>query len=310
MAGAPILVTGMHRSGTTWVGRMLCAGGEATYVSEPLNPLRPGTRLLPVRHRYTYVHPGNEAEFLPAYRDLVRLRAAPRAELAQARTPLDVVRTCYRTGQLLVGRLMHRRPLLKDPYAVFSAEWFADRLACRVVVVVRHPAAVVSSLKRLGWRAPLASLEAQAELVRDWLDPFREELRAAREHADRRRDLVWSNAVLWRMVYSSVAVYARRRRDVLVVKHEDLSRDPLGTYGRLYRELGLDVNDRARAKIWSSSRAGNPGELDVGRPHSVRLDSRANLANWRRRLSPAEVRTIRELTGSVASRWYGEADWS
>ena len=34
---APILVTGAHRSGTTWVGRMLCASGEAHYVSEPFN---------------------------------------------------------------------------------------------------------------------------------------------------------------------------------------------------------------------------------------------------------------------------------
>ncbi len=31
----PILVTGTHRSGTTWVGKMLAAGPSTAYISEP-----------------------------------------------------------------------------------------------------------------------------------------------------------------------------------------------------------------------------------------------------------------------------------
>lgn len=42
------------------------------------------------------------------------------------------------------------RPLVKDPFALFSAEWFADNFDAEVIVIVRHPAAVVSSIKRLG----------------------------------------------------------------------------------------------------------------------------------------------------------------
>jgi len=38
LSKSPILVTGMHRSGTTWVGRMLAASREAVYFHEPLNP--------------------------------------------------------------------------------------------------------------------------------------------------------------------------------------------------------------------------------------------------------------------------------
>ena len=35
----PILVTGSHRSGTTWVGKMLAADSDTAYISEPLNVL-------------------------------------------------------------------------------------------------------------------------------------------------------------------------------------------------------------------------------------------------------------------------------
>ena len=38
---SPILVTGLPRSGTSWVGKMLAASGELVYVNEPLNPQHP-----------------------------------------------------------------------------------------------------------------------------------------------------------------------------------------------------------------------------------------------------------------------------
>jgi len=41
---APIVVTGMARSGTSWVGKLLQASGELTYVNEPLNPDHPPGR--------------------------------------------------------------------------------------------------------------------------------------------------------------------------------------------------------------------------------------------------------------------------
>jgi hypothetical protein len=306
----PILVTGMHRSGTTWAGKMLCAGGEATYVSEPLNPLRPAIRRLPVKHRYTYIHRGNEFEFLTAYQELIRLQPKPLAELANISAPRDVLRLGYSVAQFFAARLKRQRVLLKDPYAIFSAEWFADRMHCDVVILVRHPAAVVSSLKRLGWRAPLASLDAQPVLVRDWLEPFREALASAREEADRRRDLIWSNSLLWTIIYSAVADYAVRRNDFFIVKHEDLAKDPKGMYAGIYRNIGLRFNERAAAAVRASSRESNPTELDPDEPHSVRLNSRANLQNWRRRLTAAEVEAVRSITGPVARHWYGDRDWS
>ena len=47
----PILVTGAHRSGTTWVGKMLSTEDGVAYISEPLNVLhRPGVFRAAVGH--------------------------------------------------------------------------------------------------------------------------------------------------------------------------------------------------------------------------------------------------------------------
>jgi hypothetical protein len=53
--------------------------------------------------------------------------------------------------------------------APLAAEWLADRLGCRVVVIVSDPAAMVASWKRLGWTTDLGELLHQPALMRDWL---------------------------------------------------------------------------------------------------------------------------------------------
>ena len=61
----PILVTGIPRSGTSWVGKMLDAGGEVVYINEPLSDHRPpgrspGVLAAPVHHRFQYISEANE----------------------------------------------------------------------------------------------------------------------------------------------------------------------------------------------------------------------------------------------------------
>ena len=68
----PILVTGTHRSGTTWVGKMLAADSRTAYISEPLNVLhRPGVLRAKVNKWYQYVCEDNENEYLPAFLEML-----------------------------------------------------------------------------------------------------------------------------------------------------------------------------------------------------------------------------------------------
>ena len=62
--------------------------------------------------------------------------------------------------------------------------------------------------------------------------------------------------------------------------------------------------------VVASSSAGNPVELAQGHVHSVKLDSRASLQNWRQRLTDEEVSRIRQLTDGVAQLYYPEETWT
>jgi hypothetical protein len=303
--GRPILVTGAHRTGTTWVGRMLAADAHTAYISEPLNVLhRPGVLRSPVARWYTCITPENEADYLPAFGELLNFRYHLLAEVRALRSARDALRMGRDLGTFVRGGLLHQRPLLKDPFAIFSIPWFMDRLDCQVLVTVRHPAAFASSLKRLNWRFDFNDLLGQPPLMKAYLAPYRAQMEAM--PAD---DLIGQAALLWTMIYRAVDGMRGAAPSIQIVRHEDLSLDPIAGFGKLYAELGLDFTPAVKAKIEGSSSSDNPGELSMQQTHSVNLDSRSNLENWKRRLSPEEIERVRGLSGEIAQRYYPEAVW-
>jgi hypothetical protein len=301
----PILVTGAHRSGTTWVGKMLAASAQVAYISEPLNVLhRPGVLRVPVKYWYTYICPDNEAVFLPALGETLEFHYHTWSEIKSLRSRKDFLRMGRDLSIFFKGKTLKLRPLLKDTFAVFSAPWFASRLNCQVVITIRHPAAFASSLKRLDWPFELEHLLEQPLLMRDWLEPFRAEIEGLQPD-----DLIGASALLWRMVYHTVDRYRKVHPEFQVVRHEDLSLDPIQGFRSLYKALDLEYTSKVQQTIQNSSSSQNPGEVSKSRVHAVKLDSRSNLQNWKRRLTPEEISRIREMTEEVACLYYPDISW-
>lgn len=301
----PILVTGTHRSGTTWIGKMLAADASTAYISEPLNVLhRPGVLRAKVKHWYQYVCEENEADYLPAFNDLLEFDYHLWDEIRSIRSRRDFLRMGRDFLIFYNGLMRGLRVLMKDPFAVFSIEWFAKRLDCEVVIAVRHPAGFVSSLKRLNWPFDFQDLLDQPLLMRDHLEPYRKQMEAAK--AD---DVIGQSALLWNLIYRSVHTSLARNPGFIAVRHEDFSRDPINRYRELYTSLGLDFTPRVEKIIRNSSSSDNPVEPSRKNVHAVKLDSRANIDNWKKRLSSDEIKRIRELTAEVSSLFYPDVEW-
>lgn len=301
----PLLVTGMARSGTSWVGRMLLASGRFGYIHEPFNLTSPpGTVRVPVPYWYTYVNSANEATVLPGLIDVLGFRYPLGRELARCRRPADVFHTAKMWRRSFQGRNL--RPLVKEPHAIFSAEWFERRLQSQVLITIRHPAAVVNSWKRLGWSFDFADLLAQPALLHGWLGPFREKMEAAMAPS---RDSIDRIALLWCIIYSVVADYRNRCPDFIVVRHEDLSRQPGLEFAALYRRLGLDYSTDAADAVAASSGKENTATTPAA-AYATTMNSAANVNSWKRRLTHEEVSRIHDITGASASRYYAESEWA
>ncbi len=301
----PILVTGTHRSGTTWVGKMLAADSGIAYISEPLNILhRPGVFHTKVKNWYQYICEENEADYLPAFRELLKFDYHLWDEIRSLRSRKDFLRM-GRDFSIFTNGWMHRqRLLLKDPFAVFSTPWFAKCLHCKVVITVRHPAAFASSLKRLNWFFDFQDLLDQPLLMRDHLESDREQMQCIPPG-----DIIGQAALLWKLIYRSVHAAHELHPDLIVVRHEDLSLDPVSGYRDLYRSLDLEFTPRVEQFILSSSSSENPAENSRKKVHGFKLDSRANVSVWKQRLAAEEIDRIRKLTEEVAPLYYSEAEW-
>jgi hypothetical protein len=303
----PILVSGMHRSGTTWVGKILSADSHLAYISEPLNVLhRPGVMRVPTRHWYTYICDDHDGELLPALRETLQFKYHPWLELKSLRSLKDAGRMFANWRTFVRGRLRSLSPLVKDPFAVFSLAWFARQFNARVVIVVRHPAAVASSLKRLGWNFNFADLLNQPLLMRDWLEPYREDMQV---QLTEQGDVIAQASLLWRMIYHVTGMLRENHPDFILVRHEDLSKDPVSGFQHLFEQLDLDYDRSVESLVLGASSSKNPSELALKDKYSIQLDSQANLENWKQRLDEGEIGRVRELTRHVASLYYADHDW-
>lgn len=301
----PILVTGTHRSGTTWIGKMLAADSGTAYISEPLNVLhRPGVLRAKVRHWYQYICEENEAEYLPAFNELIELDYHLLDEIRSIRSRRDFLRMGRDFLIFYNGLMRGQRPLFKDPFAVFSADWFAKRLNCRVVIAVRHPAAFVSSLKRLNWPFDFQDLLDQPLLMRDFLEPYRGQMESAKSD-----DVIGQSALLWKLIYRSVHTMLQRNPAFIAVRHEDLSLDPVERYRELYKSLDLDFTPRVEKTILNASSSDNPAEPSRKNIYDVKLDSRSNIETWKKRLTEDEIKRIRTITEEVSRLFYPDVEW-
>lgn len=301
----PILVTGTHRSGTTWVGKMLAADAMTAYISEPLNVLhRPGVFRVKVKNWYQYICDENGQDYLPAFQDLLEFDYYLWDEIRSLRSRKDFLRMGRDFLIFYNGLMRGQRALLKDPFAVFSTPWFAKHLNCKIVITIRHPAAFVSSLKRLNWFFDFRNLLDQPLLMRDHLERYRDEMGSIRPE-----DIIGQAALLWKMIYCSVHETQELHPDFIVIRHEDLSRDPISGYRDLYRSLDLEFTPRVEKTILNSSSSENPVELSRKKVHGFKLDSRANISVWKKRLSVEEIDRIRTMTEEISAIYYSEAEW-
>jgi hypothetical protein len=302
----PILVTGSHRSATTWVGRVLATSATPVgYIWEPFNPRhRPGTFPIRFPHYFHYLCAENGDTCARPIADMLAFRYRPAAELRSLRSARDVGRMARDWALFQRFRRHGAVPLVKDPIALFSSEWLADTFDMRVLVMIRHPASFAASIQRRGWRHRFADFLEQPLLMRDFLAPYEDRIRAA---SARQPDILDEAILLWNVLYGAVSGMQDRRPDWLYARQEDIAREPLDRFRELYAQLGLAWGEAVEQRVLQTSSASNPA--DAERVSSIRRDSAAHVTAWKRHLTAAEIERVRRATEPLARRWYGDGDW-
>jgi len=219
-----IFVTGVIRSGTTFLGKMLSLPLQVDYIHEPFHGgyTLPGRRVLLPR----YVRPGDESDEVQRYRKQVA--HLYRYDIAM-RTALHPQDAWYRkVAKHIAGsrgpfhlRLakwnpFHLASVIKDPIGKLVAGFLYRAFDTTPVIIVRHPVSLAASLERLGWWPEVREFAVQDDLVEDFFADEPDFLFRS-----------WPNRILesmahWRATYKVLLRQAARHPNWQVVTHEEL----------------------------------------------------------------------------------------
>ncbi len=306
----PILVTGSHRSGTTWIGKMLSTSPSVGYIQEPFNlehsPKFCGRCAAKIDYWYTYVNDENETDFYLPILNTLNFKYNLWAQMNVNTNFIDYALTLKEYLSFYKYRLNKAVPLLKDPLAFFSAEWLARRFGMKVVILIRHPAAFASSLKRLHWTYNFSHFLDQPMLMRDYLYPFHDEIV---KFATEPQDIIEQAILLWNIIYSTVIKYQEKHPNWIFWRYEDIAKEPLEHFQRLFNELNIEFSESVVSSIKSYSGNFNPVEVPKSSARFTQRNSKENIWNWKKRLSDFDIERIRNGVDKVSNQFYSDEDW-
>jgi hypothetical protein len=310
----PILVTGAPRSGSTWLGNVLTLAPHTGFVHEPFNPLcSQGLCRANFPASFVHVTEANEALYLEPMRDTLAWRYSARAELRAIPTrskplpPRGLARLVRDYAYFEQMRRSNARMIIKDPIALFSADWIARRFGAKVVVMIRHPAGFVASMRAAGFVMNFEAFRRQPLLMEGRLAPFADEIRAAASPSPS----IEANTLLWRILHHHIDLLRQDHPEWIFVRHEDLSRDPMAAFPPLFAALELDFTDEVKAglaQFTSDQPALGRFSLFGTRRRTMR-SSEASVHAFRERLALEDIATIRRLADPLWRRFYDESDW-
>ena len=299
-----VVVTGLHRSGTTFLSRVLETAQDVVPIGvEPLNPrwgLRSADEWYPVL-------PADAPTRTAAQRDLDRLisghgvawrvggpTARRRLHSAwRARTRNARVRAAVDSGTTL---------LIKDPFLSLSLTYATHSISRRPVVIgLRHPSAWVLSLQRVDWHpgSLLNDLATRPQLAGDRraLDLPARDWRSV--------PLVDAAAWTWALLMQCVSrqVDDLPEASTYVLPLETLRESPTEVAVSLLDVVGLqassDTVERVRKLTESSTVVPSDATTFV-----LERNTRAAIGAWRDLLDETQQARIWSISAPVAARYY------
>lgn len=289
----PILVTGAHRSGTTWIGNMLSQEPGMAYIHEPFNPIRsfrtdvkPGVCTAEFKYWFTYINKHNEDKYLHdidrtlnyQYGLISGLKAVHSFEDYK-----DLLQIYIRSFTL---RKKNTRPLIKDPIAIFSTEWLAMRYDMNVIILIRHPAAFANSLLQHNFFHPFSHFILQPELMEEKLAPFQDEIIS---HAQSIKDILNQAILLWRIIYYTVYQYQTKFPEWIFIRYEDITASPVTEIKQICENTNIRYTKKLEQRI-----------IQQFKP---------NAYGWKRTLSKKQIETIKAETSDIWKYYYSRSEW-
>jgi len=270
-----VFLAGCGRSGTTWLEDLLNYDNSFRIMFEPFHSLK--NELLKGWNYRQYLRPGNRD---PKFID-------PATAILSGKVRNSWIDKSNRNH-------FASRRLIKDIRANLILKWIKHNFPqIPIILLMRHPCAVVHSKLKIGWGTHLEDFLAQEDLIADFLVPFRQEIEGANDLFDR-------HIFMW-CIENYIPLNQFEASDILVIFYEHMCLDPVGEMERSLPFIGRRASSEIKGKFGKAS-------------SETRKDSAINsgediVSSWRKGISEEKVRRAVEiLTLFGLHKIYAEGD--
>lgn len=299
-----IYVTGVPRSGTTFVGKILSLPREVDYIHEPFNP-QCGFSDANIWYRYLRSTLDTEEmqQFHALTQSLFRYDFKLKTYIsARENTVGRLVKQCLGSRGPFYLRLAklnpwHTTALIKDPIGMLMTEYLYVQFGVKPVILMKHPLSQIASYKRVSLWPKLSQLGQQQALVEDY---FAKE----RDFFAQPSDPLLEAASFWRAIYKVLLSQAQKYPDWLLITHEELCEQPIAAFQRLYQTLNLPWSGQIERHIQKKTQGNSSAEADQGKFHDFNRNSADIFEMRRNSLSLTERQQIFDIVEDVALQIY------
>lgn len=277
-ARSPILVTGVPRSGTTWLARLLAeAPGMALTGREPMNPRGRQYALAGTLTGWAMLTDPN------------RRQARALRMSYKGRTPLVFSRYGHRQWAALLPRT---RLVVKDPFAMLSMPLVHEITGASPVLLFRHPGAVLTSYRRMGWTPDVEELDP---IVTQFTALYGHQpgIMPAPEGANDVSLMAW----FWNIL-NGIALFDADRlgTNVTVLSHEDVAVRGQSFVSELFHHLGIAWQERVTEELeWS----GTSAPVDDSALHNFDRNPAKVAHEWKTKVTANERDQLEKQTQEV-----------
>jgi hypothetical protein len=275
----PLLVTGVPRSGTTWLARLLASSpGCAMTGREPMNPRASQFGLGGTLHGWTRLSAPS-----PQQRRILRrcysgwsLRVYSRYGVRQFAAPWP--------GTRLV---------VKDPFAMLSTMALGQVTGARPVLIYRHPGAVLASYRRMGWTPDVEEVEH--------LDGAAAYHRYSTSGDANEQGDVQAMAYFWSTLHEFALQDLEAMSQAVVVSHEELAAGGGAALRSLFAACDLAWGATSEQAIDKPGTQA-PERRSERSLHTFNRPSAEVAHGWRSQVSHEDVEALESGVGDVLAR--------
>ncbi|MBN1270985.1 MAG: sulfotransferase [Candidatus Aminicenantes bacterium] len=303
-----ILVCGLPRSGTTYIGKALAKTKDVHYLHEPLNK---DFGVKGIHNWYPFINETGDGD---GYQDKNMIDDIIHLNTTWTYTaPMEYGRMTRLSKALWGGRsglnwirLRWKKQLgipikttcLKDPFATFSSGYFNQQFKAKIVCMIRHPGAVYMSYKRLNFKTRIESLFKQQHFRSMYAEDIRDDLweRAKNETCS-------GTALLWKLMSRYVDIQSRNTEAFLLIRHEDFCLHPESMMEKICAFTKVPFENTVKRFIRRTTQI---KEKDTSRnpPSGFKRNSRQLIHSWRNIMNEHEKTTIQDIIGEDLLKFY------